>query len=130
MIEYNQFSSGMVVLTLLQLLFLLTERFIAISDLREWSNKWEVGLVMKYILLVLNLMMMEGVVLLYFPLSSERYTDNTYITILITLSLMNILVQALQIKKGLDRTSKGFMDRYTWYNGFVYLGYRAIPFLF
>jgi len=79
---------------------------------------------------MLNLVMMEGVVLLYFPLSSDRYTDNTYITVLIALSLMNMLVQALQIKKGLDRTSKGFMDRYTWYNGFVYQGYRAIPFLF
>ena len=40
MIEYNQFSSGIVILTLLQLLFLLAERFIAISDLRELSNKW------------------------------------------------------------------------------------------
>lgn len=69
-------------------------------------------------------------VLLYFPLSSGKYTSNTYITVLMVLNLIALLVQALQIKKGIDRASKGFMDRYTWYNGFVYLGYRAVPFLF
>ena len=120
----------MVLLTLLQLLFLLAERFIAISDLREWSRKWEAGLLLKYVLLVASLLMTESLALLYFPLSSDNYQDNAFITMLVLLSLANLLVQALQIKKGLDQTSKGFMDRFTWYNGFVYTGYRAIPFLF
>lgn len=120
----------MVVLTLIQLVFLLLERFIAIADLREWSDRWEVALILKYLLLVANLIMTESVVLLYFPLSSERYQSNTYITVMVIVSMMGLLVQALQIKKGLDRASRGFMDRYTWYNGFIYMGYRAIPFLF
>ena len=130
MIDYNQFSSGMVTLTLLQLLFLLAERFINVADLREFSASYEPALILKYCLLVLNLLMIEGVVLLFFPLHSEQYSYNGYITVLLVLSLMALLVQALQIKKGLDQASRGFMDRYTWYNGFVYLGYRAVPFLF
>jgi hypothetical protein len=87
-------------------------------------------LILKYLLLVANLIMTESVVLLYFPLSSERYQSNTYITVMVIVSMMGLLVQALQIKKGLDLASRGFMDRYTWYNGFIYMGYRAIPFLF
>ncbi len=57
MIEYNQFNSGMVALTLCQLLFLLTERFIAIVDLRSFSDRWEIGLLLKYILLVCNFLL-------------------------------------------------------------------------
>jgi hypothetical protein len=57
MIEYNQFSSGMVALTLCQLLFLLIERFIAIVDMRTCSERWEGGLLIKYILLILNLVL-------------------------------------------------------------------------
>ena len=68
--------------------------------------------------------------MIYFPLSSGKYTGNTYVTVLLIISLIGFLVQALQIKNGLDQSSRGFMDRYTWYNGFVYTGYRAIPFLF
>lgn len=130
MIEYNQFSSGMVALTLTQLFFLLAERFIAISDLREANHRYEVGLILKYCLLIVTLVVTEAVVLLYFPLSSETYQSNSYVTVLVVGSMMALLVQALQIKKGLDQASKGFMDRYTWYNGFIYMGYRAIPFLF
>jgi len=74
--------------------------------------------------------LVEGVILIYFPLSSGRYEGNIYVTILLIISLIGLLVQALQIKNGLDQSSRGFMDRYTWYNGFVYIGYRAIPFLF
>ena len=54
MIEYNQFNAGMVILTFIQLFFLLSDRFVAIADMREWSEKWEIGLVVKYMLLVLN----------------------------------------------------------------------------
>jgi len=82
------------------------------------------------LLLVLNLIVVESVILLYFPLSSGQYESNPYVIVLLILSLFSLLVQALQVKKGLDQTSRGFMDRYTWYNGFVYIGYRAIPFLF
>jgi hypothetical protein len=130
MIEYNQFSSGMVALTLCQLFFLLVERFVAIVDLRGYSVRWECGLVIKYVLLVLNLLLVEGVVLVYFPLSSGQFAGNGYVTTLLVLSMLALLVQALQIKQGLDQASRGFMDRYTWYNGFIYIGFRAVPFLF
>ena len=46
------------------------------------------------------------------------------------MNMLGLLVQSLQIKAGLDQSSRGFMDRYTWYNGFIYIGFRAIPFLF
>lgn len=46
------------------------------------------------------------------------------------MNILALLVQSLQIKAGLDQSSRGFMDRYTWYNGFIYMGFRAIPFLF
>lgn len=88
------------------------------------------GLIFKYILLVLNLLLVESVVLLYFPISSGLYASNTYVTVLLVLSLLTLLVAALQVRKGLDQASRGFMDRYTWYNGFIYMGFRAIPFLF
>lgn len=130
MIEYNQFSSGMVALTLCQLFFLLVERFVAIVDLRGYSARWECGLVIKYVLLVLNLLLVEGVVLVYFPLSSGQFAGNGYVTALLVLSMLALLLQALQIKQGLDQASRGFMDRYTWYNGFIYIGFRAVPFLF
>ena len=74
--------------------------------------------------------MIEGVGLLYFVIISQRFSDNFYIEVLILLNSLSLVFQALQIKKGIDRASKGFMDRFTWYNGFVYIGYRAIPFLF
>ena len=130
MIEYNQFSSGMVALTLCQLFFLLVERFVAIVDLRGFSLRWECGLVIKYILLVLNLLLVEGVVLVYFPLSSGQFAGNGFVTTLLVLNMLALLVQALQIKQGLDQASRGFMDRHTWYNGFIYIGFRAVPFLF
>jgi hypothetical protein len=120
----------MVALTLLQLLFLLSDRFIAIADLKDASKRWDVGLLLKYLLLLINLIMIESVILLYFPLSSGQYRTNSYVIVLLIMSLMSLLIQALQVKKGLDQASRGFMDRYTWYNGFVYIGYRAIPFLF
>jgi hypothetical protein len=37
MISYNQFTAGMVILTLIQLSFILFERFIHISALKEYS---------------------------------------------------------------------------------------------
>jgi len=40
MISYNQFTAGMVILTLVQLGFILIERFINISDFKEFSKKW------------------------------------------------------------------------------------------
>ncbi len=69
-------------------------------------------------------------VLIYFPLSSGQFEGNAYVTVLLVMNMLGLLVQSLQIKAGLDQSSRGFMDRYTWYNGFIYMGYRAIPFLF
>lgn len=40
MISYNQFTAGMVILTLIQLAFILIERFIHISDFKEYCQKW------------------------------------------------------------------------------------------
>jgi len=36
MISYNQFTAGMVILALIQLTFILIERFIHISDFKEY----------------------------------------------------------------------------------------------
>ncbi len=46
------------------------------------------------------------------------------------ISALGFLCSALQIKYGIDQKSKGFMDVYTWYNGMVYMAFRAVPFLF
>lgn len=69
-------------------------------------------------------------VLVYFPLSSGQFAGNGFVTAHLVLNMLALLVQALQIKQGLDQASRGFMDRYTWYNGFIYIGFRAVPFLF
>ena len=95
MIEYNQFSSGMVTLTLLQLFFLLAQRFINIADLREWSTRYDLALILKYILLILSLLMVEGLVLVFFPLHSGQYSSNGYIITLLIMSMIALLVQAL-----------------------------------
>ena len=80
--------------------------------------------------LVLNLLYTELLILLFFPFSSNNFTENSYIDFFYIISALILLVSALQIKYGIDQKSKGFMDRYTWYNGFVYMGFRAVPFLF
>lgn len=85
---------------------------------------------LKYIILIVNLVYTELLILVFFPLNSNNFTDNSYISIFYIINALVFLVSALQIKYGIDQKSKGFMDRYTWYNGFVYMGFRAVPFLF
>jgi hypothetical protein len=130
MIEYNQFSGGMVAFTLIQLLFLLVERFIGITDLKEVSSKWDLSLILKYVVLIFTLVFVEATVILFFPINSDKYSHNIYIILFYVFYSFSFLISALQIKSGFDQKSKGFMDRYTWYNGFIYIGFRAVPFLF
>lgn len=130
MISYNQFTAGMVILTLIQLAFILIERFVHISDFKEYCTAWELNLVLKYAILMVNLLYIELLVLVVFPLNSNNFTGNFYILFFYIINALVFLVSALQIKYGIDQKSKGFMDRYTWYNGFVYMGFRAVPFLF
>ena len=130
MISYNQFTAGMVILTLIQLAFILLERIIMICDFGEMSQTWEVNLLIKYFALVANLLYTEMLVLVIFPFNSGNFTNNWYIFVFYLINVFVFLVSALQIKSGIDLQSKGFMDRYTWYNGFVYTGFRAVPFLF
>lgn len=130
MISYNQFTAGMVILTLIQLGFILLERFINITSLRQLSSRYDLNLVFKYVILGINLLYIQYLILVFFPLNSNNYTQNNYIYLFYIINGLTFLVSSLQIKYGIDQKSKGFMDRYTWYNGFVYMGFRAVPFLF
>jgi hypothetical protein len=130
MISYNQFTAGMVILTLIQLAFILIERFIHISDFKEYCQKWELNLILKFAILIINLIYVEVLVLVFFPLNSNNFTNNFYISCFYVLNALAFLVSALQIKYGIDQKSKGFMDSYTWYNGYIYTAFRAVPFLF
>jgi hypothetical protein len=130
MISYNQFTAGMVILTLIQLFFLLAERFVNIADLKEYSSKWELTLVAKYFLLIIQLCYSEFLIVFFFPYSSDNFSSNSYMSIFYIFNVLTFLLSALQIRYGIDQQSKGFMDKYTWYNGFIYMAFRAVPFLF
>lgn len=78
----------------------------------------------------MNLVYVEILVLWFFPMNSNNFTNNFYISFFYILNALAFLVSALQIKEGIDQKSKGFMDSYTWYNGYIYMAFRAVPFLF
>lgn len=87
-------------------------------------------LLLKYTVLLITMLYAELTIVIFFPLNSGKNSTNTYIWIFYTLYSTSFLASALQIKYGINQYSKGFMDRFTWYNGFIYIGFRAIPFLF
>ncbi len=98
MISYNQFTAGMVILTLIQLAFILIERFIYISDFKEYGQKWELNLILKFVVLIVNIIYVEFLVLIFFPLNSNNFTNNFYISLFYILNALAFLVSALQIK--------------------------------
>lgn len=120
MLQYNQFTTGMVIMTFIQLLLILAERIV--SSLDRWG-KWEMSLIVKYIVLWVVLLYVHSVCVWVF-------VHNLYVSLYYGLNSLYFLVCTLQIKYGMDNKARGFMDRYTWYNGYIYLLYRAIPFLF
>lgn len=112
----------------IQLGFMLLDRIMTVLQLSY--QKWDVTLIIKYILLITSLVYVHGAVLLFFPLNSDYFGSNRYITVFYVLHIFYFLISALQVKVGLNKESRGFMDRYSWYNGYIYMTYRAIPFLF
>lgn len=130
MIEYNQFTGGMVVMALIQLVFMLLERFLGVTDLRSLSPKWQLTLILKYLIMLCAILLTHLTTLLFFPSHSGLHQTNSYVQVFYILATFYFLVAALQVKYGVDQFSRGFMERYTWYNGFVYLFFRAVPFLF
>lgn len=129
MIEYNQFSTGMVILAFVQLGFILMER---IFNVVEFNDKylWDFTIICKYFLMLVSMVLIHGLVLVFFPFNSDSYESNTYVIIFYILNSFYFLISSLQVRNGVDKESRGFMERYTWYNGFIYMFYRAIPFLF
>ena len=128
MIEYNQFTAGMVIMALIQLAFILLDRIITVVEF--YDQKWDYTLVFKYSILIVSLLFVHSVVLAFFPINSGHFASNAYVTFYYILHIFYFLISSLQIKYGIDKESRGFMDRYTWYNGFIYMFYRAVPFLF
>lgn len=112
----------------IQLGFILLDR---IATVLEFSNtKWNLTIILKYCILMSSLLFVHLIVLIFFPFNSGHFASNGYVTTYYLLHIPYFLISALQIKYGIDKESRGFMDRYTWYNGFVYVFYRAVPFLF
>lgn len=128
LIEYNQFTTGMVVMAFIQLGFILVDRILTVLSFEY--GKWDVSLILKYVILIVSLIYVHFVVLCFFPLNSGYFGNNNYVTVFYILHLFYFLISSLQVKVGVNKESRGFMDRYTWYNGFVYSFYRAVPFLF
>ena len=118
----------MVIMAFIQLLFILVDRALNVVEFSE--RKWDLTLIIKYFSLLIFLIYVHLITILFFPFNSGNFTSNNYITVFYLLHAVYFLISALQIRLGIEKESRGFMDRYTWYNGFVYMAYRAIPFLF
>jgi len=112
----------------IQLGFILIDRILTVLEFSY--KKWDVSLIIKYAMLIVALVYVHAAVLCFFPLNSGYFGNNYYITVFYILHLFYFLISSLQIKVGVNKESRGFIDRYTWYNGFIYNFYRAIPFLF
>lgn len=118
----------MVVMAFIQLGFMLVDRILTVLELPY--KKWDITLIMKYIVMIGSIIYVHVIVLAFFPINSGYFGSNPYITLFYILHIFYFLISSLQIKVGLNKESRGFMDRYTWYNGYIYMCYRAIPFLF
>ena len=123
MIEYNQFNGGMVVWMLIQLMLMLLDRFLSILSLH--NHNWEISLIIKHLVLVVSLCLVN-----YMLLFASPHGGNKYTFVFGGIYSLYFLLSSLQVRNGIDKTSRGFMERYTWYNGFIYMGFRAIPFVF
>ena len=129
-VEYNQFTGGMVGWLLLQLFITLLDRFIVLLNLRDYGGKWDCSLILKYMLQCTVLGIVHYMMVWFIPQRSASHTRNFYSKGFYTLYCVYFMLSSMQVRDGIDRTSRGFMDRYVWYNGYVYTALRVVPFLF
>lgn len=101
MIEYNQFTTGMVVMAFIQLGFMLLDRIMAVLELTY--HKWDVTLIIKYIILIISMIYVHGMVLAFFPINANYFGPNNYIFIFYILNVFYFLVSSLQVKGGLNK---------------------------
>lgn len=113
----------MVVWMLIQLLLMLIDRFLSILSFH--NKDWEISLIIKHAVLIASIFLLN-----YMFLFQTPEGGNTYIFIFGFIYSFYFLLSALQVRHGINRISRGFMERYTWYNGFIYMGFRAVPFVF
>lgn len=66
-VEYNQFTGGMVGWMLLQLAITLLDRFIVLLNLRDYGGKWDCSLVLKYSLQVCVLAVVHYMMVWFIP---------------------------------------------------------------
>jgi hypothetical protein len=129
-VEYNQFTGGMVIWLLLQLVIALLDRFIVLLNLQDYGGKWDFSLCLKFTLQLCTISIVHYMMVWFIPTKSASHSINIYAMGFYFLYCLYFLLSALQIRDGIDRTSRGFMDRYVWYNGYVYTALRVTPFLF
>lgn len=101
MIEYNQFTTGMVIMAFIQLGFMLIDRILTVLELSY--KKWDIILIFKYIILIISLIYVHILVLVFFPLNSGYYHNNKYILIFYILHILYFLISALQVKIGVNK---------------------------
>ena len=105
----NQFTGGTVIWMLIQLLVMLLDRFITILNLEGYSKKWDVSLILKFILQTAMVLLVHYMIVWYIPNKSTTGTTNGYCTVFYLLYCLYFLLSALQIRDGFDRMSRGFM---------------------
>ena len=101
MIEYNQFTTGMVIMAFVQLMFILVDRALNVVEFSE--RKWDLTLIIKYITLVIFLVYIHLIIILFFPFNSGNFTSNIYITMFYLLHAVYFLISALQIRLGIEK---------------------------
>lgn len=109
---------------------MLLDRFISILNLSEYSKKWDVSLFLKFLLQLIVLILIHFLMVYFIPNRSSTSSINNYCLIFYALYCFYFFISALQIRDGIDRMSRGFMERYVWYNGYIYTTFRAVPFIF
>lgn len=101
MIEYNQFTTGMVIMAFIQLGFILLDRIMTVLELSY--KKWDITLIMKYIVMIVSLIYVHAMVLAFFPINSGHFGSNRYVIVFYILHIFYFLISALQIKVGLNK---------------------------
>lgn len=101
MIEYNQFTTGMVVMAFIQLGFILLDRIMSVLELTY--EKWDVTLILKYVTMATSLVYVHTMVIAFFPINSGYFGSNSYILIFYILHILYFLISSLQVKVGLNK---------------------------
>lgn len=108
-IKYNQFTGGMVIWMLVQLLIMLLDRFIILLNLDDYNRKWDISLILKFILQILTLIIMHYMMVWLIPRRSATHHVNIFGLTFYCLYCLYFFISALQIRDGIDRLSRGFM---------------------